>query len=250
MRAGLPNACMIAFTGTPIDKKDRSTREVFGDYLHRYLIDQAVKDGATVPIYYEMRDAQLRIDGRDLERDIRTTFPELSDEEIEKLKRGMRLQEKLAGAPVRVEAIAKDILAHYRSTIEPNGFKAQIVTVRREARVSAASALTQLEAMVEQAAGIRSGAGGRGDGLTGTAAAILPFIDAEIPDAERSRSAAGITKALEEYAEVVDWHHKEDVQRQMRRSIKEQLRSLGLEAHKVEATTAKIMDVARARYAG
>ena len=59
MRAGLPNACMIAFTGTPIDKKDRSTREVFGDYLHRYLIDQAVKDGATVPIYYEMRDAQL-----------------------------------------------------------------------------------------------------------------------------------------------------------------------------------------------
>eukprot|EP01037_Dinobryon_pediforme_P047217 gene47217-61162_t len=56
MRAGLPNACMLAFTGTPIDKKDRSTREVFGDYLHRYLIDQAVKDGATVPIYYEMRD--------------------------------------------------------------------------------------------------------------------------------------------------------------------------------------------------
>ncbi|MDT8262364.1 HsdR family type I site-specific deoxyribonuclease, partial [Roseomonas sp. DSM 102946] len=118
MRAGLPNACMIAFTGTPIDKKDRSTREVFGDYLHRYLIDQTVKDGATVPIYYEMRDAQLRIDGRDLERDIRATFPELSNDEIEKLKRGMRLQEKLAGAQVRVEAIAKDVLAHYRSTIE------------------------------------------------------------------------------------------------------------------------------------
>ncbi len=51
MRAGLPNACMLAFTGTPIDKKDRSTREVFGDYIHRYLIDQAVKDGATVPIF-------------------------------------------------------------------------------------------------------------------------------------------------------------------------------------------------------
>ncbi|WP_243463568.1 type I restriction enzyme endonuclease domain-containing protein, partial [Brucella suis] len=72
----------------------------------------------------------------------------------------------------------------------------------------------------------------------------------DLPDAERSRSAAGITKALEEYAEVVDWQHKEDVQRQMRRSIKEQLRSLGLDAHKIEATTAKIMDVARARYAG
>lgn len=146
MRAGLPNACMIAFTGTPIDKKDRSTREVFGDYLHRYLIDQAVKDGATVPIYYEMRDAQLRIDGRDLERDIRATFPELSNDEIEKLKRGMRLQEKLAGAQVRVEAIAKDVLAHYRSTIEPNGFKAQIVTVSRDVAVSYVEALRQLGA--------------------------------------------------------------------------------------------------------
>ena len=50
---------MLAFTGTPIDKRDRSTREVFGDYIHRYLIDQAVKDGATIPIYYEMRDACL-----------------------------------------------------------------------------------------------------------------------------------------------------------------------------------------------
>ncbi|WP_143254952.1 type I restriction enzyme endonuclease domain-containing protein, partial [Brucella abortus] len=126
----------------------------------------------------------------------------------------------------------------------------RIVNDRREARVSAASALTQLEAMVGQAADIRSGATSRSDGLNGTAAAILPFIDNDLPDAERSRSAAGITKALEEYAEVVDWQHKEDVQRQMRRSIKEQLRSLGLDAHKIEATTAKIMDVARARYAG
>ena len=126
----------------------------------------------------------------------------------------------------------------------------RIVNDRREARVSAAGAVTQLEALVGQAAGLRSGASIRSDGLSGTASAILPFIDAPLPDAERSRSAAGITKALEEYAEVVDWHQKDDVQRQMRRSIKEHLRSLGLAPHKVEATTAKIMDVARARYAG
>ncbi len=146
MRAGLPNACMLAFTGTPIDKKDRSTREVFGDYLHRYLIDQAVKDGATVPIFYEMRDARLRIDGRDLERDIRATFPELSNDEIEKLKRGMRLQDKLAGAPQRVEAVARDILEHYRTTIEPNGFKAQIVTASRDVAVTYVEALQKLGA--------------------------------------------------------------------------------------------------------
>ncbi|OLS10412.1 DEAD/DEAH box helicase, partial [Brucella abortus] len=146
MRAGLPNACMIAFTGTPIDKKDRSTREAFGDYLHRYLIDQAVKDGATVPIYYEMRDARIRIDGRDFEREVRAAFPELSEDEIAKLRRGTGLQEKLAGAPVRVEAIAQDILSHYRSTIEPNGFKAQIVTVSRDVAVTYVEALERLGA--------------------------------------------------------------------------------------------------------
>ncbi|MDW9525436.1 HsdR family type I site-specific deoxyribonuclease [Sinorhizobium meliloti] len=146
MRAGLPSACMLAFTGTPIDKKDRSTREVFGDYLHRYLIDQAVKDGATVPIFYEMRDARLRIEGREIEADIRAAFPELSDAEIEKLKRGVGLQEKLAGSPKRIEAIAKDILEHYRATIEPNGFKAQIVAVSRDVAVSYVDTLRRLGA--------------------------------------------------------------------------------------------------------
>jgi type I restriction enzyme, R subunit len=146
MRAGLPNACMLAFTGTPIDKKDRSTREVFGDYLHRYLIDQAVKDGVTVPIYYEMRDARLRIEGRELEKDIREAFPELTDDEIEKLKRGMRLQEKLAGAQVRIDAIAKDLLEHYRTVIEPNGFKAQVVTISRDVAVTYVEALRKLGA--------------------------------------------------------------------------------------------------------
>ncbi|TBG69230.1 type I restriction endonuclease subunit R [Rhizobium leguminosarum] len=146
MRAGLPNACMLAFTGTPIDKKDRSTREVFGDYLHRYLIDQAVKDGATVPIFYEMRDARLRIEGRDLERAVREAFPELSDDEFTKLKRGSRLQEKLAGAQVRIDAIAKDLLDHYRTVIEPNGFKAQVVTISRDVAVSYVETLRKLGA--------------------------------------------------------------------------------------------------------
>lgn len=144
MRAGLPNACMLAFTGTPIDKKDRSTREVFGDYLHRYLIDQAVKDGATVPIFYEMRDARLRIEGRNIEADLRKGFPELSEAELEKLKRSA--PEKLAGSPKRVEAVAKDILNHYQATIEPNGFKAQIVTASRDTAVSYIEALRRLGA--------------------------------------------------------------------------------------------------------
>ncbi|MBX4928707.1 type I restriction endonuclease subunit R [Rhizobium binae] len=146
MRAGLPNACMLAFTGTPIDKKDRSTKEVFGDYLHRYLIDQAVKDGATVPIFYEMRDARLRIEGRDLEREVRESFPELTDNEIVELKKRARLQEKLAGAQVRIDAIAEDLLKHYRTTIEPNGFKAQVVTISRDVAVTYVETLKKLGA--------------------------------------------------------------------------------------------------------
>jgi type I restriction enzyme R subunit len=144
MRAGLPHACLLAFTGTPIDKKDRSTREVFGDYIHRYLIDQAVKDGATVPIYYEMRDASMRIEGRNLDRDLRLQFPELSDAEVEQLKRSARLPEKIAGSEQRIEAICRDILDHYRKVIEPNGFKAQLVTISRDVAVTYVETLRRL----------------------------------------------------------------------------------------------------------
>jgi type I restriction enzyme, R subunit len=60
--------------------------------------------------------------------------------------------------------------------------------------------------------------------------------------------ATDVAKALEGYTAVVDWHHKEDVQRQMRRGIKERLRTIGMDPAKIEAVTAKVMDVARARY--
>ena len=144
MRAGLPNACMLAFTGTPIDKTDRSTLREFGDYIHRYQIDQAVRDGATVPIYYEMRDALLRIVGRDLERELRDACPELSDAQIEELKRKARLAQAVAELPQRIKEICKDLLAHFQAVIEPNGFKAQIVAVSREAAVTYKEALDQL----------------------------------------------------------------------------------------------------------
>jgi type I restriction enzyme R subunit len=61
MRDALPNASFIGFTGTPIELSDKSTRSVFGDYVSIYDIEQAVEDGATVPIYYESRIAKLAI---------------------------------------------------------------------------------------------------------------------------------------------------------------------------------------------
>jgi type I restriction enzyme R subunit len=61
LRDALPNALFIGFTGTPIEKSDRNTRAVFGDYIAIYDIEQAVKDGATVPIYYESSLAKLSL---------------------------------------------------------------------------------------------------------------------------------------------------------------------------------------------
>ena len=67
MRQAMPDACFLGFTGTPIDKKDRSTLQTFGPYIHTYTIDQSVKDGATVPIYYESRLPDIRIEGETLD---------------------------------------------------------------------------------------------------------------------------------------------------------------------------------------
>ena len=55
MRIAMPNACYLGFTGTPIDKEDKSTIRTFGTYIDKYTIEQAVEDGATVPIFYEAR---------------------------------------------------------------------------------------------------------------------------------------------------------------------------------------------------
>ncbi len=57
MKSAMPNACYLAFTGTPIDKEDKSTKRTFGPYIDKYTIEQAVEDGATVPIFYEARMA-------------------------------------------------------------------------------------------------------------------------------------------------------------------------------------------------
>ena len=146
MRAGLPQATLIAFTGTPIDKRDRSTARDFGSRIHRYAIDEAARDGATVRIHYEMRGARLRIDGKDLEKELQQVFPEMTPEQIKEAVRSRRLGEIVAGSPKRVAAVAADILEHYRSVIEPNGFKAQVVTISRDIAIRYKEKLDELGA--------------------------------------------------------------------------------------------------------
>ena len=132
LRRALPNACFFGFTGTPIDKKDRSTLQTFGSYIDTYTIEQAVADGATVPIFYEGRLPELRIIGNTLDAVFDRVFADRSEEEREAIKKKYATEASIAGAPKRVEAICLDLIQHFTKFVQPNGFKAQVVACSRE----------------------------------------------------------------------------------------------------------------------
>ena len=135
MRKALPNAAFIGFTGTPIDKQDKSTRRTFGEYIDRYSIQQSVEDGATVMIVYEGRKPELHIKDDTLADLFDSEFSDRTDEECEAIKARYATKRAIVEADGRVEDIMRDILIHYRDTIYPNGFKAQLVCISREACV-------------------------------------------------------------------------------------------------------------------
>ncbi|MBQ2226200.1 MAG: type I restriction endonuclease subunit R [Methanobrevibacter sp.] len=116
IRNALPNATYIGFTGTPISKSDRSTREVFGNYIDIYDMTQSVEDGATVPISYESRIAEIGLDETVLNQ-IDQKYWELKKEaeehNIERSKRELSKMESLLGAPEIIADICQDIINHY-----------------------------------------------------------------------------------------------------------------------------------------
>lgn len=118
IRNSLPNATYIGFTGTPISSADRSTREVFGDYIDIYDMTQAVEDGATRPVYYESRVLKLKLDEQtlkliDTEYDI---MAENADAEvIEKSKRELGQIEAILGNDQTIHSLVCDILDHYEN---------------------------------------------------------------------------------------------------------------------------------------
>ncbi|MBA7658381.1 hypothetical protein ES703_66332 [subsurface metagenome] len=146
MRQALPNACFVGFTGTPIDKKDRSTVQTFGHYIHTYTIEQAVQDGATVPIYYESRLPDVHVQGENLDTIFDRYFQDYSEKEREEIKRKYATEEIIGLASSRIEAICLDIIEHYEKFIMPNRFKAQIVTPSRESAVIYKETLDRLNA--------------------------------------------------------------------------------------------------------
>ena len=116
IRNALPNATYIGFTGTPISKSDKSTREVFGNYIDIYDMTQSVEDGATVPISYESRIAEIQLDDTilDLIDDKYWELRQQAEEyNIERSKRELSKMESLLGAPEVIDDISKDIVHHY-----------------------------------------------------------------------------------------------------------------------------------------
>ena len=141
MRIALPNATFIGFTGTPIDKEDKSTPRTFGGYIDKYGIKEAVDDGATVKIVYEGRRPELHIKGESLDELFNEAFEDKSDEEKEAIKQKYANKRTIIEADDRINDITVDMLKHYRDNIMPNGFKAQVVCVSREACVKYYKAL-------------------------------------------------------------------------------------------------------------
>ena len=118
IRNSLPNATYIGFTGTPISMRDRSTREVFGDYIDVYDMTQAVEDGATRPVFYESRVIKLKLDETTL-RLIDTEYDIMANnadpEVIEKSKRELGKMEELLGNESTIDSLVNDILDHYEN---------------------------------------------------------------------------------------------------------------------------------------
>lgn len=118
IRDSLPNATYIGFTGTPISSRDRSTREVFGDYIDIYDMTQAVEDGATRPVYYESRVIHLKLDEDTLHM-LDEEYDIMADNAdpyvIEKSKKQLGKMEAVLGAEQTIDSLVEDILDHYEN---------------------------------------------------------------------------------------------------------------------------------------
>lgn len=121
IRNSLPNATYIGFTGTPISSKDRSTREVFGDYIDIYDMTQAVEDGATRPVYYESRVIKLNLDEATLkliDKEYDIMVLNADEEVVEKSKRELGQMEAVLGNDNTINSLVSDILDHYENNRE------------------------------------------------------------------------------------------------------------------------------------
>lgn len=144
INAGLPNAPKIAFTGTPLITSQKTSHE-FGSYIDTYTIEEAVADGATCQILYEGREAKTKVTGDSLDKLFDEYFSDRSAEDKAAIKKKYGTEQAVLEAPQRIRWVCIDLLKHYREHIQPNGFKAMIVTSSRRAAVLYKQAIEELE---------------------------------------------------------------------------------------------------------
>jgi type I restriction enzyme, R subunit len=135
LRRALPNAAIIGFTGTPILSKEKiETREIFGEFIDKYLLQEAELDGATVPILYEGRTADgLVKDAPGLDQLFEDLFRDYTPEELAVIKAKYATEGDVLEAPLLIAQKARDIIRHYVSVVFPENFKAQVVATSRQA---------------------------------------------------------------------------------------------------------------------
>ncbi|MEK7425873.1 MAG: type I restriction endonuclease subunit R [Actinomycetota bacterium] len=150
MRIALPNAFLFGLTGTPINTRDRNTFYAFGapedagGYLSRYTFEESIRDDATLPLRFETRSVDLRIDRAALDEEFEDLIRHLSDEDRAEVSRRAGRFSLLVKSPSRVAAVVADIRQHFLDKVAPEGFAAMIVTVDQEACVLYKDALDGL----------------------------------------------------------------------------------------------------------
>lgn len=126
MKRILPNACFIGFTGTPLLKPEKSTAKKFGGFIHKYTIDQAVKDEAVLPLLYEGRSPKLSVNQKQIDKGFDRLSSSLSEEAAKDLKKKYARISKIYESEQVVEEIAYDISSHFSKNWKGTGFKAQL----------------------------------------------------------------------------------------------------------------------------
>ncbi|WP_185500356.1 type I restriction endonuclease subunit R [Burkholderia sp. Bp8994] len=137
MREALPNAFLFGLTGTPINRADRNTFYAFGadedekGYMSRYGFEESIRDGATLKLHFEPRLIDLHIDNAALDAAYKDLTGGLSDLDKDNLGKTAAKMAVLVKTPERIRKICEDIVEHFQTKVEPNGFKGQIVTFDR-----------------------------------------------------------------------------------------------------------------------
>lgn len=135
MKRVLPNACYIGFTGTPLMKNEKSTARKFGGFIHKYTIDQAVKDGAVLPLLYEGRSAQLSVNKQQIDKGFQRLSSNLNEEAQKDLKKKFASISRIYESEQVVNEIAYDISRHYSQNWQGGVFKAQLAVPRIETAI-------------------------------------------------------------------------------------------------------------------